>query len=1554
MNTTLPEGFTLDTPVSGNSVPDGFTLDTPQASTLPEGFTLDNQPSQETSALGAAGRSALTNVFPTAGALAGGYAGALAGASIGSLATPVGSVIGGIAGGILGGLGGGTLAGKAQEKVAETVAPDQWKEVQQLQGADQQNHPYITTAGALIPLAITHKFKPQDIPMVVSSGRKLISELSGKPLAEAKELLAKPETKEALNKLMNMVVGGGFMGGTEAWNQIQQGDFSPIKLAIATVGGASFTTPRSGTPVIFGGEPAKIEATPATPEAIAEQAARNNALKIAAESDIVPVPETIKPPQKEPISAEVMAVSDEVHQQIVAEQVAKEQQAIRDAGMVAPKVEPAIETIVRPLAEDMAYQEPAIGHVDEGGLPAFEPQSVVTETTVTKPINAPAETPVTAVEKKSFKSKLSKSNQLETDPLRAFVSENGGIRAYKRVGTEKNTYMMAELKEVPPAFRRKTGMSLDDMLSALQADDVGLIGKNETVSDLIAALKGKRKAGMSENAYYESKSKDLIPTDQFVKGDKVEIGGVEHEVTRKNPDGSIILKNGKAKKLGKDDIVAFDKGSWVMAEQKESAVKTKPKVTPQELIPANETPFNLVQESAINGEAVQKANDTARTQSEANAKAQGDMFGNDKSDLTNLKGNVGGSGTTETANPIRKAILETGENITGISGGKPIPSSAPMAERTFAQHVDNAMIRSKREGLNELDQTLTGLKAGWQWMKEAFANPPRDDGLSQATTRHEGAYMQADDLARKFYKAKVKEVGNERTLSAMSVYADAGGDPATLQKGFELAPGKADKQAYADAMKLTDKEKEVAQQLKQLQASVGEELAKRGLVKLTQENYFRRIFKTTDETTLQAIINRFLRGKPEELQSVTDRTADINKSVGSAAMERQFANDFETMRFVDELSKQSGVKTEVETNAFKRALNYYLTAAKTIADIRYIDELKIARQRDNRLSVITQEDLNAFQRIGTKDESKSPYENFKKYITDAKAEVKARNATLDEIIANKNEEAHAGAERAVTESEANLAKAQGLYDMFRGQGENFKEPNLRDYSLKVYDGLNTVWIHPKALPQVKAMYELSALRKSVALKVSSEFKQAMLSFSLFHPVQLAIHGIEHRVNPFNLVKELDFSGNSDLSRAMIKLSDAGLVHSATDELNAIMEGVSGGGGLFGKLPFIGEGLAKVNQFIFENIQPRLKMTMALHALERNAKRYAKDIASGKMSEYSLHRLTAEQANAAFGGINYKLLGRNPTFQDTLRLTLLAPDFLEARGRFVAQAFTKYGGEQRAALALGAATLYTVARIANLLISGRPHLEKENMFSIVVDGKAYSLRTLQGDILHAATKPGQFVLGRVNPMTIKPLLEATTGRDFFGRERTAGQQVKDLITTAVPISARGLMPDAKREEGILQILGSAFGFGAKRFAEANEIYKKVGEWKKANNIIPRGEFIYDPEKDQYRAIKLALSDANTADAIAGIRAALKAPQVGPVPKSNNQKLLDLTNHFYKYGTSPFTGSKLNEFYFVKQLSDEDKMAYKEARDEKLKIFKEFIKARNTYLNERDKPINSGNV
>jgi hypothetical protein len=206
--------------------------------------------------------------------------------------------------------------------------------------------------------------------------------------------------------------------------------------------------------------------------------------------------------------------------------------------------------------------------------------------------------------------------------------------------------------------------------------------------------------------------------------------------------------------------------------------------------------------------------------------------------------------------------------------------------------------------------------------------------------------------------------------------------------------------------------------------------------------------------------------------------------------------------------------------------------------------------------------------------------------------------------------------------------------------------------------------------------------------------------------------------------------------------------------------------------------------------------MGKEALERNKKRYGK-----KLSEDQIYELTANQANAAFGELNYKWLGRNPTIQDILRLSFLAPDFLEARARFAGQGAKPYGREQSAALIRGALLMAVPAAIFNMIMNdGEAHLDKP--FTAVIGGKQIALRTVPGDIIHLFSNPASFVYWRLNPVTIRTVMEAAYGRDAQGRKRTAKEQFEDFFTTFIPIPLQGLVKDSGRTlwESFAQSIG----------------------------------------------------------------------------------------------------------------------------------------------------------
>ena len=225
---------------------------------------------------------------------------------------------------------------------------------------------------------------------------------------------------------------------------------------------------------------------------------------------------------------------------------------------------------------------------------------------------------------------------------------------------------------------------------------------------------------------------------------------------------------------------------------------------------------------------------------------------------------------------------------------------------------------------------------------------------------------------------------------------------------------------------------------------------------------------------------------------------------------------------------------------------------------------------------------------------------------------------------------------------------------------------------------------------------------------------------------------------------------------------------------------------------------------FEDYIPRLKMKMAYDAFDRNLQRYGKSLSREQIAE-----LSAKESNAAFGNLNtmFDSVPRSKTFKSLLRLATFAPDFLESRMRFVGQSISRYGGEQRAALIRGALAMYVAARVGNALINnGDAKWDPEHALSLVVNGKAYSLRTVQGDLEHAVTDPRGFIYNRLNPLTTRPIVEYLAGRDQFGRQKTALSQAKDLAKSVLPFGAQKFITTP--DEGLMNSLLTSAGINAR--------------------------------------------------------------------------------------------------------------------------------------------------
>jgi hypothetical protein len=354
-------------------------------------------------------------------------------------------------------------------------------------------------------------------------------------------------------------------------------------------------------------------------------------------------------------------------------------------------------------------------------------------------------------------------------------------------------------------------------------------------------------------------------------------------------------------------------------------------------------------------------------------------------------------------------------------------------------------------------------------------------------------------------------------------------------------------------------------------------------------------------------------------------------------------------------------------------------------------------------------------------------------------------------------------------------------------------------------------VHPSIFKHLDNVLKVSAFRQpdaewylrvgNEALAASTFLKQSFLGpFSTFHQFQVGLHGLMHRVQPFH-PPEINMSDPDQMG-----LVNGGLLVANPDGAVSFEEGLVAGG-IWDQIPGAGRWLRGYKDYLFKDYIPRLKMSMGLAALERNKARY-----DGKLSLAQIYRMTGAQANAAFGELNYIMLGRNKTLQDAMRLILLSPDFTEARARFVGQAVKPGGKEQAAALAIGASLLvfsaYTLSRILQANFPDKKvEWHPNDPFRVRVGAYEYDVRSIQGDMMSLGQDWRSFIEARLNPATAKPVWEFATGRDSRGMPRTFAEQVHDYFYGLVPISMQGVSEQGRHFwESVL----GAFGIRARKF------------------------------------------------------------------------------------------------------------------------------------------------
>lgn len=490
-------------------------------------------------------------------------------------------------------------------------------------------------------------------------------------------------------------------------------------------------------------------------------------------------------------------------------------------------------------------------------------------------------------------------------------------------------------------------------------------------------------------------------------------------------------------------------------------------------------------------------------------------------------------------------------------------------------------------------------------------------------------------------------------------------------------------------------------------------------------------------------------------------------------------------------------------------------------------------------------------------------------------------------------------------------------------------------------------LHPEAYQKLKNVLGKSAIREWYNTKTSSvaevpkvlvkgldmansETKRTMLGlFAPFHQVQEGTHAIGHRVNPFFNIPKVDLLNNAD----QIDATEHGLMlQPDRASAESFMEGFRTSG-LVSKLPKIGPWADAYSNYLFHEYIPGLKFKTYQAILERNRAVYEADINAGTVTDADVKHLSAEQANAAYGHLNYTDLARNPTIQHIMQLGALAPDFLEARARFAGQSIKgatglKVGREQVTALATLAIAQATTAYIGAQLTGGE--WDRKHPFEFHAGNRRYAMRSVPEDIASLIDNLRKFAYSRISPIIGKGTLQYLSGVDYRGQKVTAGDTTKELLQQPIPISVRGFLGVGK-SSGLAawEQLAGAVGLRISRYSYADDIYPLVEKWKK-NNPDQKIQEQYEQHKREtaptsvYRPMRDALSRDDMEKA-----------------KEEYTKLLQThterqISHAMRPKQGAFTGSGKTEAAFKESLTEEQRATYDKAIKEREDLYQKFLK------------------
>ncbi len=760
------------------------------------------------------------------------------------------------------------------------------------------------------------------------------------------------------------------------------------------------------------------------------------------------------------------------------------------------------------------------------------------------------------------------------------------------------------------------------------------------------------------------------------------------------------------------------------------------------LLKAEQTESNNVKYHTLEGEDIKVGGEWANRQYDQMMPQFLDKYGKQwgakvgEADIEVEKGLPMGAGDE----PIHTLPITPAMKKSVLQTGQPLFSGGPDTSQWF-KDVWNSIKESRQTSGSAIGLEDMMKKASSVWGALRGEPKPWTDYKSLINKYLGDRQIAGLDNYRMLQRIQ-KAVPDKVKQEALTNWIEAGGDDATLRGRYEATKDERLKKGYETALNLTPEEKAIGQEVIGYFDKMLKEGQEAGVLDSAVENYINHIWKKDSPTAqrLRAEVN-----------------AGLFNTNFSYARKRLWSTYFE--------GEQAGKTPKNKSVAYLLG-RYHQSFYEAIAAREAIRSMLDGAASDGLPLVTT---------VGGASTIGRPQEESRAFA----------DVPPDYDMTGKS-----------VGPQAYLVKPRKITEEQKNNYRPIDHPALRKWKWvgNDWDGKpmllqGDMWVHKEAYNHLKNVLSKSKIRehpvgRAVLAGVQS-LKSTLLMASGFHQVQIGLHATFHKVNPFT-APPIDFK--DPVQRELVQ---HGLMVYDHNGLADFSEGLYSSG-LASKIPFAGAMLDKYGRYLFQDLIPRYKMKLGTEALGRNIERYGH-----KYDRDQILELTANQSNAAFGELNYKSMGRSQTMQDAFRLLCLAPDFLEARARFVGQAARPGGKEQFAALLRGAIGLYAVGVIGNMLFSDdkKPHWNKP--FTLTIGGKDYALRSVPGDLIHLVRDPRNFSYWRLNPTTVRTMVEYFTGRDAYGRKRNMQQQVQDFFTAHTPIPVQGLMPSAKREENIVE-------------------------------------------------------------------------------------------------------------------------------------------------------------